>query len=153
MKKEIKKIKDKQIRNLIKTIDGFTPEQIKGCEVQSDHIEGFLGLFDGLSVSNLCSAMDRLEDLRQHAEKYLSTDLFAYISLMSVITFQDYWRELEEKYPEYRKIDKDGQSVFYLNEAEERDRKECREKFIKDNPYSLNDVPDIDIEEEDFIDF
>ncbi len=122
MKKEIKEIEDNQIRDFIETIDGFTPEQIKACEVYSAHIQGFLELLDCVTASDLCLAMDTLEDLRQHTEKYLSTDLFEYILMMSQASFEDYWDELEKKYPEYKKIGKDGQSVFSLLEAEERDR-------------------------------
>ncbi len=131
MKKEIKNIKDESIRNFIETIDGFTPEQIKACEIYSDHIQGFLELFDLVTVNNLCSAMDTLEDLRQHTEKYLSTDLFDYIWQMSRIIFEDYWAELEEKYPEYNKIGIDGQIVFSLFEAEERDRNDFKEAMKK----------------------
>ncbi len=122
MKKDIKNIKDESIRNFIETIYGFTPEQIKACEIYSAHIQGFLELSDLDTVNNLCAAMDTLEDLRQHTEKYLSTDLFEYILMMSQASFEDYWDELEKKYPEYKKIGKDGQSVFSLLEAEERDR-------------------------------
>ncbi len=146
MKKEIKEIEDKQIRDFIETIDGFTPEQIKACEVYSAHIQGFLELLDCVTASDLCLAMDTLEDLRQHTKKYLSTGLFEYISTMSQIAFQDYWSELEKKYPEYNKIGKDGQITFSLLEAEARDqndRKESWERFMKDNPYSLNDVPEL----------
>ncbi len=137
MKKEIKEIEDNQIRDFIETIDGFTPEQIKACEVYSAHIQGFLELLDCVTASDLCLAMDTLEDLRQHTKKYLSTGLFEYIFIMSQASFEAYWIELERKYPEYNKIGKDGQIVFSLLEAEERDRndlKEFMEKLIKDIP-------------------
>ena len=121
MKKEIKKIEDKQIRDFIKTIDGFTPEQIKACEIYSAHIQGFLELFDYVTISSLCSTMGTLENLCQHTEKYLSTDLFEYILTMSEANYENYCDELESKYPEYRKIDKNGQIVFSLFEDEERE--------------------------------
>ena len=155
MKKEIKKIEDKQIRDFIKTIDGFTPEQIKACEVYSDYIAYFLRLFGIHTIEDISSAMDRLEDLRDHSKKYLSTDLFEYILYMSESELEEALSKLKNKYPEFNIIGKNGQVVYRYDLAQEKQSRDLTKKYgklLKDNPNSFKDVPEIDIEEEDYFD-
>lgn len=150
MKKEIKKIEDNQIRDFMETIDGFTPEQIKACEVYSGHIVYFLRLFDIHNAGHLSDTTDRLKDLRDYSKKYLYTDLFEYILYMSTSELEEALVEIQNKYPEFYKTGKNGKVVYMLDLAEEKRHRDYME-HLKRLPF--DDAPDIDTEDKDFIPF
>lgn len=138
----MKNIEDDSIREFIETTDGLTPDQINGCEVYSDPIEYFLGLFKLYRAENIICGTDTLEDLRKKAKKYIATDLFEYMLHMSRSEFEETLEEIQSKYPEFCIIAKNGKVIYRLDLVDKRRHKDFMEYFGR---LHLRDEPEIDI--------